>query len=169
MSKLKNWWNWYVLGKYHCDVCNYGWDECGYYAEDYDCGCWLRKDGQIVDETCRRSCPLISWIFLPRIRKRQYQSCHNWDGLCEWYDQKEHQEAVMYDILNKKLSAFVIYYLGTDEEITLKSYYELTHDIVSEYETQVHPAIPYHKQLLDLLHKMWKSFLEEHVKPYFCK
>jgi hypothetical protein len=164
MKKIKQFWNWYIKGEYHCDKCPLCWG--GDYlpgCEDYDdCGCYLK--GGVLDElpdSCRLLPPIRFLLgYFPK-RKAEYYEAHQHDGGETWTmnDQGKKEE------FNRLLKRYF-------EEIFLTEYpdrledaplYQATDRFRTAYEgflKQFQPPVP--------RKSVWKRFIDR-CKPYFCK
>lgn len=172
-KKLKRFFDWYVIGKYHCDKCPYCW--CGGYnagCDDYDdCGCYIKGD---IRDTCRLLPPFRFLLGYFKSKKVMYDLNHEYDGYVEYIKEKDKQQSE----LNRLLKEFVgehelcwadengVYHpIDTQMHIFQESW-----RIFSSYEDFAHPIqhIPIRKQWLNLFKATLKLIINK-FKPYFCK
>ena len=172
---VRTWWEYYVLGRYHCDTCPYCWEEHYYYDGDCDAGCNLRKDGELMD-TCRRSCPLVSWIFIPGMRRRLYAESHRWDDIGKCYAAEEFSEVTMLELLDEHIFSdkydISITYKGVQDYNCTDSQewkYGVAHEIADAYERKVHPFVQpktKRERFKDLLKECWEDFKDYWINPF---
>lgn len=173
-KKIKRFWKWYVLGYYHCDRCPYSWDDASPSCEDCDCGCVIFGD---IRDTCRLLPPfrfLIGWGKKKRFR---YAQAHEYDGLVDWYEERERKEAIMAKTISNSfekwgLSLHHTLLDGTTAPVEdLNAEIEvIAHWVTDEYEQEIHPVQhrPLREEWKLLLGKTWRSFIR-HFAPYFTK
>ena len=98
---LKNFWNYYIKGHYHCDTCPFCWG--GEYlvgCDDYDdAGCYIK--GDIADCSCRLIPPIRFLIGWGRRKKTTYLQNHEYDDIDVWYMEKERKQEIFAKFLKK--------------------------------------------------------------------
>ena len=172
-KRLKNRWEWYVLGYYHCDHCPYCWVEQGY--EDCDCGCYIKGE---IQDTCRLLPPFRAIIGWPRKRQHEYYEAHAWDGIGEWYElnaEREEHYAKSVLILLKETELYQRDCDGTMIPICKAALVDLLpvgcgqiSEAFRYYEDHAHPpkVVPLKQRWKETIKLTWKHLVYDHIAPY---
>lgn len=171
--KVKEFIDFYILGKYHCDKCPYCWSEWSYEG-DGDAGCYIFDE---LRDTCR-CLPLLRFILgWPKKKQTEYFRNHEYDGYGEYAAKAEMKQRLLEKLFREMMEDYEIYWKGDpkDNREPLDLSTDLVMDIelyrlCEKYEEGAHPVE--HKKLSqewkDLLQKTWNRFIGI-FKPYFCK
>lgn len=175
-NKVKQLYNWYIKGEYHCDECRYCWEEWSYEG-DGDCGCYIKGD---IQDTCRLLPPFKNIIGYFKKRKCDYYMDHKWDGYDEFCQEQDKKELFLREKINEHIfKEHEFYVKGTNGEFipvntennpTVFSVCRAAAAVVHDYDGMFHPVI--YKSLSqkwkELLKDTFDSFTEK-FKPYFGK
>lgn len=161
-KKIKNIWEWYVLGYYHCDKCPYSWEDMDYYGECNDCGCY--RFGELRD-TCRHIRNPISQLI---VNARINDNLNSYDCWVDYGEQYEICEQIAMET-NEKIEN------GEWVTDTLRKFYaeyehgvvDIMMDITHEYEMKVHPHRTPKEKLKDAFREWREEFVWKHFKRYF--
>lgn len=177
LSPFRRFWNYYILGRYHCDSCPYCWSErTSYEYDEWDTGCYIKED---ICDTCRLLPPFRWIIGYPKRRKARYYEIHQYDDFAEWAEwDHEKTEKLKELIHDKMLKDYVVcakddggnyFELNTDVESYHSIYYECS-NIVSEFEKFVkyHDSKNSRGPWKTAFKYSWDKFINK-FKPYFCK
>ena len=168
MGKIKNFIDWYIRGKYHCNKCPYSWAECSGYWGDGDYGCHLKGD---VRDSCRHICNPISRMI---VNKKIYAKEHYYDDLIEIVEQSDKVMDKIKQAFEKDPYGKPWYKLLRDSNLDGDSGLEATlefrgviFDAIETYNEIYHPHFSPKKKLKQAF-KEWLVYLKEwHFDCYF--
>jgi hypothetical protein len=168
-----NWWGKYIKGDYHCDTCPFCWggeylDGC----DDYDdCGCYIKGE---LPHSCRLIPPIRFLIGWGKRKKSQYYENHRYDGVEDWYKQRQHEEHMFQAcVLDTLGSAGICRWNEADksyESVDYETFQNYCSKIQNEYDEAMRPIqhIKLRTQWAILIKTTMKRFISI-FKPYFCK
>lgn len=160
---IKNLFDWYVKGDYHCDTCPYSWEERGF--EDADAGCYLF--GELRD-TCRHIPNPISKLI---VNKHMNKADSRWDCWCEYADVYGICQQIYAETAEKRKQTYWIPN-GLAKLVESHDEYEgvnILIDVVEEYERRAHPHKKSWVTLKEAFAAWRKDFIYRHFKCYFRK
>lgn len=171
-SKFRRFWEWYVLGHYHCDRCPYSWNDAFPGCEDCDCGCVIFGD---IRDTCRLLPPFRFLIGWGKKKRFQYAQVHEYDDMAAWYQSQERNAPAMAAAITQCMERWNLNFhhpMPDGSQVPVedqKSEIEaVAYWVADEYEREIHP--PKHLRLRDewalLMKKTWKQFVRSFA-PYF--
>lgn len=172
-NKLKRVFEWYILGKYHCDKCPYCWSEWSYEG-DGDAGCYIFGD---LRDSCRLLPPFRTLIGWPKRKRVEYFRAHEYDDFAEWHIAHEKRELCFRKLFLEQVEDCDIYWKDDTRED--RKPLDVENDwIIGErlrimcnvYEGEAHPIVikSLKQEWKELIKKTWNSFIAV-FKPYFCK
>lgn len=169
-EKIKRFYRWYIKGDYHCNKCPYCWCEMNYEG-DGDAGCYIKGD---LHDSCRLLPPFRHLLGWGRKKRYLYDESHQYDGIGEWYSEKQGQEIALQDSIHKHILPDEVELVrknakGETEVIDKYAWLEIhAYKVHCDYEEIAHPFCP------QTLKSLWKAALSETWKkvknifaPYF--
>lgn len=163
---FKNFIDWYIKGRYHCDQCPYSWEERGIDG-DADAGCYIKGD---ICDTCRLIPPFKNLIGHLKKNKYMYWENRRYDGCREWFEEERRKQEIFNDILLEILKDYEIFCKNNVCEDKHDLVQSVGNELRRKYEEAAHPVV------INPLKIKWKELIKETAqtivykfKQYFCK